>query len=247
MTPSPMASTAPAAPGAETSPADGASLAQAPLPLAERATAELRRRILSFALRPGERLPERRLEGLLGASRSPVRQALATLAGEGLVRREGRGCRVAPIDVDELEELFAFRALLETSAIRRAAAVGASTRELEAILDQLEQEMEPEQRLAVTASLHLGWARLGGNRFVVEALAAVFPRVRRVRYLELGSRRRLAVASGEHRRIVELVGLGRGDEAAALLERHLGRTLSNLLDSLDRQAGVRAIVGERLP
>lgn len=247
MTTPPIPSTAASTPGAEAAGADGDPHAQSGLPLAERATVELRQRILSFALRPGERLPERRLEGLLGASRSPVRQALATLAGEGLVRREGRGYRVAPVDTDELEELYAFRALLETSAVRRAAESGASTLGLEAILQQLDRDMEPEARLAATARLHLGLARLGGNRFVVEALAALLPRVSRARYLELGSRRKLTLAGREHRRIVELVGLRRGDEAAALLERHLERTLHNLLDSLERQAVVRAIVGERLP
>ncbi len=218
------------------------------LHLAERATAELRRLILSFALRPGERLPERRLERLLAVSRSPIRQALAQLAGEGLVRRDGRGYGVAPVDVGELQELFAYRSVLETAAVRWAAASASEGAlvEVEAALIELAAEREPEGRLAATARLHLGLARAGGNRFVVEALGALFPRITRARYLELGSPRTVRLADDEHRQIVQLVREGRGDEAAGTMRAHLERTCRNLVESLGRQSGIRAMVGEPL-
>lgn len=238
------------APGSSVPAGADVAAAGSGLPLAERATVELRRLILSFALRPGERLPERRLERLLAVSRSPVRQALAQLAGEGLVRRDGRGYGVAPVDVAELQELFAYRSVLETAAVRWAAAAAADSRsalvEVDAALLELAKEREPEGRLAATARLHLGLARAGGNRFVVEALGALFPRITRARYLELGSRRTVKLAEDEHRQIVQLVREGRGDEAAATMQAHLERTCRNLVESLGRQNGIRAMVGEPL-
>lgn len=215
---------------------------------AEHATIELRRLILSFALRPGESLAERRLERLLQVSRSPVREALAQLAREGLVRREGRSFRVAPVDVAELQELFAFRTLLETAAVRWAAAAPEpALADVDAALRALDGDPTPEQRLDATARLHLGLARASGNRFVAEALAALFPRVTRARYLELSSARTVAQADDEHRRIVGQVRSGRGDEAAETMRGHLDRTRRNLLTSLQEQAGIRTMLGEALP
>lgn len=83
---------------------------------------EMRSRILTLRLRPGEAMSERRLEELLRVSRTPIRAALERLAQEGLVRREGRGYRVAPLDLDELAEAFSLRAVLEATAARWAAA-----------------------------------------------------------------------------------------------------------------------------
>jgi len=214
----------------------------------ERATLELRRLILSLVLRPGETLTERRLERVLGVSRSPVRQALAHLAQEGLVRRQGRSFSVAPIDLAELDELFAFRELLETAAVRGAARdpSRADLAEVDAALLDLDSDASPEERLDVTARLHLGLARAGGNRFVAEALAALFPRVTRARFLELTSPSTIERADEEHRRIVALVKEGRGEDAARAVADHLRQTRDNLLSSLERQAGVRGILGEPL-
>ena len=230
-------------------PAERSSQERAPTPLAEQAVVALRRHILSFALRPGEILAERRLERLLSVSRSPVREALARLAREGLVRREGRSYRVAPIDVAELEQLFAFRILLETAAVRWAAESASSEDllALDAIVAELEKDLSPEGRLDVTTRLHLGLARASGNRFVADALASLFPRVTRARYLELASPRAVEQADDEHRRLVALVREHRGEEAAATIAAHLERTRTHLLDSLHAQVGVRAMIAEALP
>ena len=58
---------------------------------------------------PGERLSERNLERRLGASRTPIREALMRLEAEGLVQRGEGGLRVAPLDLDELLEVFELR------------------------------------------------------------------------------------------------------------------------------------------
>lgn len=200
----------------------------------EQAVRELRRLILSLVLRPGERLTERRLERLLGVSRSPVRQALAELAREGLVRRAGRSYQVAPLDLAELEQLFAFRTLLETSAVRWAAAApgGARLDEADAILAGLQAALSPEERLAHTAGLHLALARASGNRFLAETLEALLPRVTRARYLELATPEAAIRGDEEHRHIVRLVREGRSDEAAGVMAEHLWRTFSHLQGSL---------------
>lgn len=225
---------------------DQAGEPPSPVNRAEHATRELRRLVLSLSLRPGDNLSERRLERLLGVSRSPVRQALARLAQEGLVERGPRSYQVAPIDVAEIDELFALRTLLETAAVRWAAARAdvAGIGAVEAALARLHEAMPSEQRLAATAQLHLALARASGNRFLAAELEALLPRVTRARYLELSEPATLARGGREHERIVRLVKEGRGDEAARVMAGHLERTRDHLLRSLERLGpGLKLVAG----
>jgi DNA-binding GntR family transcriptional regulator len=71
---------------------------------------ELRTAILDGSLPPGVRLPYRDLARRFNVSVTPVRVAVLELAYEGLVEVNAHGgARVAPLSVDELEELFAMR------------------------------------------------------------------------------------------------------------------------------------------
>lgn len=82
----------------------------------------LRQRIASGRCGPGERLPEETLAEQLGVSRTPVREALRRLESEGFVSFEThRGAQVTAWTADDLEDIFALRALLEGHAAARAA------------------------------------------------------------------------------------------------------------------------------
>lgn len=96
---------------------------------------EIRSLIVDGYLEPGRRLPYRSLAEQFQVSVTPVRIALRELAKDGLVEilRAG-GVRVAPLSLDELEELFATRVGLES----RLAHVGAS-----ALSDDDLAQMEP--------------------------------------------------------------------------------------------------------
>ncbi|GAA3225275.1 GntR family transcriptional regulator [Pseudonocardia petroleophila] len=80
----------------------------------ERATGAVRELILRGEFAAGARLGEVELAERLGVSRTPVREALARLASEGLVEIvPNRGARVSSWTVAELEEVFDLRAALE--------------------------------------------------------------------------------------------------------------------------------------
>jgi DNA-binding GntR family transcriptional regulator len=94
----------------------------APARPADRAYAWLRTRILSGGFRPRAHLKEQELAARIGVSRSPVRDALRRLAGEGLVEmRRDRGTYVAQFTPAEVEEIFQLRAALEAYAASLAA------------------------------------------------------------------------------------------------------------------------------
>ena len=84
--------------------------------------AALRLEIGRLAVQPGERLRLEELSARFGVSLTPVRHALRRLESEGLVvSLPRRGSRVAPLSVDELEEIQAVRLGLETTLARKGA------------------------------------------------------------------------------------------------------------------------------
>ena len=86
--------------------------------LVEVTTRRLRAEILSGDLAPGQRIVEEQIRQRFAISRAPLREALRTLANQGLVEHlPRRGTRVTELSAREIDELFALRALLERHAI----------------------------------------------------------------------------------------------------------------------------------
>jgi DNA-binding GntR family transcriptional regulator len=83
---------------------------------------QLRSAILHGQLLAGDRLTELDIAARLGTSQGPVREALQRLEHEGLVIRVAHiGTFVSPLSYDEMHDIFAVRAEVETRAIRRTA------------------------------------------------------------------------------------------------------------------------------
>src|SRR5690606_37751323 len=92
--------------------------------LYENVAEQLRQRIASKALKPGDRIDEQALTKELGISRTPLREALKVLQGEGLVTLiPHRGCFVAELNEQDLDDIYEIVAMLES---RCAAAVARS-------------------------------------------------------------------------------------------------------------------------
>lgn len=78
----------------------------------------LRSEILSGELPPGAVISQVQLAARYGVSRAPLREALRLLQNEGLVNGvHNRRMRIAPLDRDDLEELYALRILTEPLAV----------------------------------------------------------------------------------------------------------------------------------
>lgn len=82
---------------------------------------ELRRLILSGGAPPGAQIPPGEVADAFEVSPIPVREALNTLAGEGLVvHQRNAGYRVSQLSTDELREIYFVRGTLEQAALARA-------------------------------------------------------------------------------------------------------------------------------
>jgi len=139
----------------------------------------IRHAIITGALRSGEKLQETKLATRIGVSRTPVRQALHRLGGEGLVVLERyRESTVARFTGADVAEIFRLRAALEADAAGRAAT--RITPEQIDRLEALEQQMED-------VFARLGWHEhleafdaLNNEFHMVIARAADSPRLERI-------------------------------------------------------------------
>jgi DNA-binding GntR family transcriptional regulator len=196
----------------------------------------VREAILEAELPPGEIMSQVALAEELGVSRTPLREALRMLQGEGLVEaRTNRRVRVAPISPSDLEELYSLRVVLEAQALRIA--VPRMSQEHIARLEGSIAEMAhfAEQRdmrrwLVPHAEYHRQLTRLAGERFE-SLLSQLFDHAERYRRLHLGHGPS-AWATADHREILDAVKLGEAQHASALLASHLARTAFEVAEIL---------------
>lgn len=96
-------------------------VAQAPSNRSTEVYEQLRQAIVEGSIRPNERLIETDLAERLDVSRTPVRESMLRLAGDGLIVTHRRGWVVREHSADEIREVFEVRAALEGFAARLAA------------------------------------------------------------------------------------------------------------------------------
>jgi len=119
--------------------------------LSDEVAAHLRAQIMSGALRPGTFIRLDETAAQLGVSITPVREALRTLRGEGMVRLEPhRGHVVAPFTRGDIEDIFWLQSTIATRLARSAAehVTDEELDELELHIDALETAVvrrEPDQ------------------------------------------------------------------------------------------------------
>jgi DNA-binding GntR family transcriptional regulator len=191
----------------------------------------LRAAILSFDLVPGEKLSERGLEPVLGASRTPIRAALMRLENEGLTRRAGRGWQVAPIDLAEVRAVMEYREAVETAAVVLAAE-RAGDEELAAlrIVAGARRDRDDEATgLRDGGDFHVSLARLSRNPFLADAMSGALTRLSRTRWLEVRTPESRAQARTEHLEIIAAVEARDEELAARLVVSHSRGTRDRLL------------------
>ena len=101
-------------------------------PSSEQIVGELRQVILAGGAVPRTAIPVDEVAALFSVSRIPVREALKTLVGEGLVEHRPRaGYTITSLTRAELEELYVVRRVLENAALGAAVARAGSNHDTE--------------------------------------------------------------------------------------------------------------------
>jgi DNA-binding GntR family transcriptional regulator len=194
--------------------------------LADRAYHAIRDMIVSLELRPGAVIDERRLMQQLGIGRTPIREALRTLAQEGLVEvYPRRGMFVTSVEIRDLASLAEVRSVLESSAARLAAerATDDDRDAVAALLDELEQHEALGQRqlMALDERIHRQVYRAAHNQFLESSLERYYVLALRIWYLALDQARELEQAVLDHREILEAIRDGDADGAERAMRRHV--------------------------
>lgn len=198
--------------------------------LGEEAYKALHQRIVRGQLAPGTTLLEPALCENLGISRTPLREALKRLSGEGLViLPRNRRARVAPIDAKELQHLFEVEAGLESMAASLAASRMTNTeiKQLERLQERLERLHAKGDRSAyfeLNQRIHGLIVAGAKNPVLAETHRSMLGRLERARYLALDHFGRWDESTQEHRAILEALKTRDSDLAQRLLADHIQHT-----------------------
>jgi DNA-binding GntR family transcriptional regulator len=202
--------------------------------MADEAEAALRHLILGGELVPGARLVELDLCEQLGASRTPVREALHRLELAGLAEPSGRGLCVAGLADRALDDAYRVRAVLEGLAARLAAErqrrgdlAPAALAHVEAVArtaDRATRAGRLAEAIDANRAFHLGIVDLAGNGELRSALLPVWDRVQVTTRASLGEAPRTMRVDEEHAAILAAIRDGQGGTARRLAEAHVEGT-----------------------
>jgi DNA-binding FadR family transcriptional regulator len=218
--------------------------------LTDQVCVEFRRRIRDRELSPGDRLPtEKELTASLQVSRTVVREAVARLSAEGLVKaRHGMGVFVTEsarheafqitaeelATYEEVGKLLELRLAVETemaglAAARRSEADVAELRRLLAAIGA--DNLNPDASVDADAALHLAIARAAQNEYFERFLTFLGARLVPKRSLimrgkdDARSRSLMNALQKEHEAIVEAIASKHSPAARAAARRHLANSL----------------------
>jgi DNA-binding GntR family transcriptional regulator len=197
------------------------------LTLSQRAHAYLRDEILSNRLPPGTELQEFALSQRLGVSRGPIREALGSLAAEGLVTvRPRKGAVVHSLSSEEFLEAYQVREALEALAVRLAVPRLDAQRiaELQSLTDTMAAcaaSGRVTEFFEANASFHETLVEASANAKLQEIYSRLTGQMRRYWRRSLVLRGDLRRSVSEHRAILRAARRGDADKAAVLMADHI--------------------------
>jgi DNA-binding GntR family transcriptional regulator len=205
-----------------------------PASLHEEVATRLRNMIFDRQLAPGQWVDELALARDWHISRTPLREALKVLAGEGLVTPVPRqGHKVTEMAEDEADELLPIMALLEGrcafEAVRKA--TDADIRALEQLHDKLERHAAAQNVDGYYQANHEFHSRiqaLAGNRWLDRATGDLRRFVRLLRGRQLNWPGRIAASINEHRVLIDAIVQRDAARAERVMHDHLMAQLAAL-------------------
>lgn len=193
--------------------------------------AELVRETLAAAIITGElpigwHLSEERLASIFSVSRTPIREALASLLASSLATRDVRGAlRVAAVTPEQIIQVYAVCETLESTAARLASQTSsprsvAKLRWLNEACRLAAEASDFDELVARTYEFHMEIAVTSANEFLIEFLREAHTWVKRFRPNSLVHPGRARTATEEHERIIEAIERHDSETAERLAREH---------------------------
>jgi DNA-binding GntR family transcriptional regulator len=208
----------------------------------------LRKLVLDGRYPPGSRLKEAELATLLGVSRTPVREALLQLEGEGLVQLiHNRGAIVRELTPADVHEILILRAMIEAFCASTAATNmdEAAIEELEAVQAELERvALRPDRSgraealAALNADFHQVVIAGSGNARIPALLdkLVVIPTAWKIGYWDARREREAAVVY--HRAVIDAIRARDPLRADAVMKSHIYAAKDYFVDQMIKQKAV---------
>jgi DNA-binding GntR family transcriptional regulator len=201
---------------------------QRPLALGDQVYQTLRAHLRDGTIVSGQPLQEVQLAEKLGVSRTPVREALTRLASEGLLASDGRSFVVPALTLQDVDDIYEVRFLLEPAALSRVAelttdpAVRAPIDEALAAAEAAYKAKDADAFREANIRFRNAWKDLVPNRRMVKAIEQYADHMMRIRALTLGDPKVRNIVLKGLRRIAEALAAGDREAAAAAMRDHLG-------------------------
>ena len=177
--------------------------------------ATLKERIIRWQYPPEHRLTEAELCKKFGVSRSPVREALRTLATDGFVKKlPNRGYAVKQYNLREIEELYEVRLALELFVVECLAKRGTPKKDDMNDIDALKRtwtgllngsSKKDEELARLDTLFHETLAHAAGNKSLLRQLRAINERLLLFRMIDFGRAHRAESTCHQHLEILKRI------------------------------------------
>jgi DNA-binding GntR family transcriptional regulator len=187
--------------------------------------AELKRRILSLELKPGERIFEPAMAAALQVSRTPLREAIRRLISESLLEQQPTGGVLVPtLDEKAVAELYDVRAAIE-SLMAREACARATKADIESLAGIVERNAAmvdfADEAMKQGMALHAAIAGLAGNSWAQRFHDQISSQMERYRHFTNNAQERRDLALAEHRILLDAIAGGNPEKAAKVAFEHV--------------------------
>jgi DNA-binding GntR family transcriptional regulator len=186
---------------------------------------ELKRRILSLELEPGERIFEPAMAASLQVSRTPLREAIRRLISESLLEQQTTGGVFVPaLDAMAISELYDVRAAIESLMAREACmkASPADIARLEGIVELNAAMVQfVDESMKHGKAIHAAIADIAANSWAQRFHGQISSQMQRYRHFTNNTHERRQLAVHEHGILVRAVASGEPEEAAKIAFDHV--------------------------
>lgn len=207
----------------------------------EMAYREIRRQILENEMPAGFQITEQDLAARLNVSRTPTREALLRLAGEGLVEIWPRhGMRVKRVSVDDVREIYEILTALESNAAALAAKRKPPREQIEAMracikdMDKALRKNDLKEWAMADERFHRLLTEASGNSRFVEIVDTYFGQAHRLRMMTLGLRPKPSGSNRDHEAVVKAIAKGDAEAAQRIHRDHRVRSAEMMIELLTR-------------
>lgn len=194
--------------------------------------------IINTELTPGQLLLVQELAAKHGVSKTPVRDALNRLSQENLVTiLPRRGYLVSTFTIQDVQDFFSLRLILETTAVRMAA-VNITPPELENLQTLADRKYVFEDKNSYRTyfeenrEFHVAVAQASGNRMLAELIGNLLDQMRRILYTGLKLRDSSEEMAAEHRELIESFKNRDPLKAQEVVERTINNARQRVMDGI---------------